>query len=233
MPTIERSVAVAGYFVCMDLTRHTSGQLPTRSRRGRRARDVLIADTARRSSGWEPRAISRQVFCGSPRKHWGKCADFVTSARDPLESNVCSHTVRVMVSSPSPISRSGRRLGVRRGGRSGVVRDIVRRLIAWAMALGRPGLMGCTRELAEGIPRAGSSVPSKARRTLVGMHRTPRRERLAAPGRSRVARRLGASFTGVACGFSSRAPRACASYGRSAGSCGCGDLSYDTHPNNQ
>jgi hypothetical protein len=99
-----------------------------------------------------------------------------------------------MVSSPSPISRSGRRLGVRRGGRSGVVRDIVRRLIAWAMALDRPGLMGCTRELAEGIPRAGSSVPSKARRTLVGMHRTPRRERLAAPAgavsRAGLVRRL-------------------------------------------
>ncbi len=142
---------------------------------------MLMAGTVRRSSGWEPRAFARQVFERAARKHWGKCAHFVTSARDPLESNVCSHTVGVMVSCPSPTSRSGRRLGVRHGGRSGFVRNVVRRLIAWAMALGRPGLLGWTRELAQGVPHAGSSVPSHARRTLVGMDRTPHLERLVAP----------------------------------------------------
>jgi hypothetical protein len=188
----------------MDLTRHASGQLPTRSRRGRGAHDVLIAGTVRRSSGWEPRAFARQVFERAARKHWGKCASFVTSALDLLKTNVCSHTVEVMVSYPSPTSRSGRRFGVWRGGRSDVVRALVRRLIARAMALGRPGLLGRTRELAEGVPRAGSSVPSKARRTLVGMNRTPHLERLAAPAkavsRAGLARRLRARLA--------RSPRA-------------------------
>ena len=86
-----------------------------------------------------------------------------------------------MVSYPSPTSRSGRRLSVWRGGRSGVVRALVRRLIARAVALGRPGLLGRTRELAAGVPRAGSSVPSKARPTLAGMDRIPHLERLVAP----------------------------------------------------
>ena len=131
-----------------------------------------------------PMSFWRQVFCGFPRKHWGKCASFVTSALDLLKTNVCSHTVGVMVSYPSPTSRSGRRLGVWRGGRSGVVRALVRRLIARAMALGRPGLLGRTRELAEGALRAGSSVPSKARPTLAGMNRTPHPERLAAPAKA-------------------------------------------------
>jgi hypothetical protein len=97
---------------------------------------------------------------------------------------VCSHTVRVVVSYPSPTSRSGRRLSVWRGDRSSVVRDIVRCLIARAMALGRPGLMGWTRELAAGAPRAGSSVPSKARSTLADMDLTPHFERLAAPAKA-------------------------------------------------
>jgi hypothetical protein len=157
----------------MDLTRHTSGQLPTRSRRGRRARDMLVADAVRQPSGWEPRAISRQVFCGFPRKHWGKCASFVTSARDPLKTNVCSHTVGIMASHPSPTSRTRRRFGVWRRPRWGFVRDVMRRLIARAMALSRPDLLGWTRELAEGVPRAGSSVPSHARPTLADMNRTP------------------------------------------------------------
>jgi hypothetical protein len=101
-----------------------------------------------------------------------------------LKTNVCSHTVGVMVSYPSPTSRSGRCLGIRRGGLSDVVRALVRRLIAWAIALGRPGLGSQTRKLAQGVPRAGSSVPSKARPTLVGMNRTPHLERLAAPAKA-------------------------------------------------
>ena len=167
--------------VCMDLTRHTCGHPRTLPPGARGARDYLIAGTARRSSGWEPRAFWRQVFCGFPRKHWGKCASFVTSALDLLKTNMCSHTVRVMASYPSPISRSGRRFGVRRGSRSGVVRALVRRLIPRAVALGRPGLGSRTHELAGDVPRARSSVPSKARPTLVGMDRTPHLERLAAP----------------------------------------------------
>jgi hypothetical protein len=167
--------------VCMDLTRHTSGHPQTLPPGARGAHDYLIADTARRSSGREPRTFSRQAFWSFPRKHWGKCASFVTSARDPLKTNVCSHTVRVMVSSPSPTSRSGRRLGVWRRGWSGVVRELVRWLIARAMALGRRAPGSRTHEVAEGIPRAGSSVPSKARSTLVGMDRIPHLERLVAP----------------------------------------------------
>jgi hypothetical protein len=165
---------------------------------------MLIADTARRSSGWEPRTFWRQVFERAARKHWGKCASFVTSALDPLKTNVCSHTVGVMASHPSPTSRSERRLGVWRGGRSSVMRALVRRLIAWAMALGRPGLMGWTRELAEGVPRAGSSVPSHARPTLACMDLTPHLERLAAPAkavsRASLVRRLRARLA--------RSPRA-------------------------
>ena len=98
-----------------------------------------------------------------------------------MKTNVCSHTVGVMASYPSPTSRTGRHLGVRRGGRSGVVRDIVRRLIARAMALGRPGLGSQTRELAGDVPPGGSSVPSHARPTLADMDLTPHLERLAAP----------------------------------------------------
>ena len=128
-----------------------------------------------------PMSFSRHVFEPIPRKHWGKCASFVTSARDLLKTNVCSHTVRVMVSYPSPTSRSGRHLGVWRGGRSGFVRDVVWRLIARAVTLGRPGPESRTRELAENVPLAGSSVPSKARSTLVGMDRIPHLERLVAP----------------------------------------------------
>jgi len=164
-----------------------------------------MAGTVRRSSGWEPRAISRQVFERAARKHWGKCADFVTSALDPLESNVCSHTVRVMVSYPSPTSRSGRHLDVRSRPRSSVVRELAQRLIARTIALGRPGLGSRTRKLAEGVPRAGSSVPSKARRTLVGMDRTPHLERLAAPAN-------GGSGTGF--GRRLRARLACSSRAR-------------------
>jgi hypothetical protein len=145
---------------------------------------VLMAGTVRRSSGWEPRAFWRQVFERAARKHWGKCASFVTSALDLLKANVCSHTVRVVVSYPSPTSRTRRRLGVWRGGRSGFVRALVRRLIARAMALGRPGLLGRTHELAEGVPRAGSSVPSHARPTLACMDLTPHLERLAAPAKA-------------------------------------------------
>ena len=138
----------------------------------------------RRSSGWEPRAFARQVFERAARKHWANVPALLTSALDPLKTNVCSHTVGVMVSSPSPTSRSGRRLGVWRGGRSGVVRALVRRVIARTIALGRPGPLGRTRELAEGGLRAGSSVPSKARPTLAGMNRTPHLERLAAPAKA-------------------------------------------------
>jgi len=129
-------------------------------------------------------SFARQVFWRFPRKHWGKCASFVTSALDPLKTNVCSHTVRVMVSYPSPIPRSGRRFGVWRGGRSGFVRALVRRLIARAIPLGRPGLLGWTRELAQGVLGAGSSVPSKARPTLADMDLTPHLERLAAPAKA-------------------------------------------------
>jgi hypothetical protein len=158
-----------------------------------------MAGTARRSSGWEPRAFWRQVFERAARKHWGKCADFVTSALDPLESNVCSHTVRVMISSPSSTSRTGRRFGVGRRSRSSFVRDVVRWLIARAMALGRPGLGSQTRELTEGGLRAGSSVPSHARPTLACVHRTPHLTGLPAPrtGASRAgfARRLRARLT--------------------------------------
>jgi hypothetical protein len=165
---------------------------------------MLIADTVRRSAGGRPRAISRQVFCGFPRKHWGKCASFVTSALDLLKTNVRSHTVRVMAISPSPTSRTGRHLDVWRRRQWGFVRALVRRLIARAMALGRPGLLGRTREFADGALRAGSSVPSKARRTLVGMNRTPRTERLAVPAkavsRADLARRLRARLA--------RSPRA-------------------------
>ena len=168
----------------MDLTRHASGHPRTLPPGARGAHDYLIADTARRSSGREPRTFWRQVFWRFPRKHWGKCASFVTSALDPLKTNVCSHTVGVMASHPSPTSRSERRLGVWRGGLSDVVRALVRRLIARAMALGRPGLLGWTRELAEGGLRAGSSVPSHARSTLAGMDRTPHPERLAAPAKA-------------------------------------------------
>jgi len=89
-----------------------------------------------------------------------------------------------MISYPSSTSRTGRRFGVGRRSRSGFVRDVVRWLIAKAMALGRPGLGSQTRELTEGGLRAGSSVPSKARRTLVGMNRTPHLERLAAPAKA-------------------------------------------------
>ncbi len=170
--------------VCMDLTRHASGHPRTLPLGARGAHDSVIAGTVRRSSGWEPRAISRQVFCGFPRKHWGKCASFVTSALDLLKTNVRSHTVRVMAISPSPTSRTGRHLDVWRRRQWGFVRALVRRLIARAMALGRPGLLGRTREFADGALRAGSSVPSKARRTLVGMDRTPHLERLAAPAKA-------------------------------------------------
>ena len=164
----------------MDLTRHTSSQLPTRSWRGRRVRDVLIEGTVRWSCGWAPRAISRQVFGHAPRKHGG------SSSRStlPLEDEHVFAYSGVMVSCPSPTSRSGRCLGVRHRGGPGVVRALVRRLIARAMALGRPGLLGQTRELAEDVARAGSSVPSKARPTLVGMDRTPHLERLAAPAKA-------------------------------------------------
>jgi hypothetical protein len=130
------------------------------------------------------KSVLAPSFERAARKHWGKCASFVTSALDPLKTNVCSHTVRVVVSYPSPTSRTRRRFGVWRGGRSGFVRALVRPLIARAMALGRPGLMGWTRELAEGGLRARSSVPSKARRTLVAMNRTPHLERLAAPAKA-------------------------------------------------
>ena len=126
-------------------------------------------------------SFSRHVFEPIPGKHWGKCASFVTSALDLLKTNVCSHTVRVMVSYPSPIPRSGRRFGVWRGGRSGFVRDVVWRLIARAVTLGRPGPESRTCELAENVPLAGSSVPSKARPTLAGMDRIPHLERLVAP----------------------------------------------------
>jgi len=64
------------------------------------------------------------------------------------------------------------------------MRALVRWLITQTMALGQPGLLGWTRELAEDVPRTGSSVPSKARRTLVGMDRTPHLERLAAPAKA-------------------------------------------------
>ncbi len=109
-----------------------------------------------------------------------------------------------MVSYPSPTSRTGRHLDVWRRRQWGFVRALVRRLIARAMALGRPGLVGRTREFADGALRAGSSVPSKARRTLVGMNRTPRTERLAVPAkavsRADLARRLRARLA--------RSPRA-------------------------
>ena len=186
--------------VCMDLTRHASGQLPTRPRQGRRARAVLIAGTARRSFGWVPRAFWRQVFGCFPQKHWGKCASFVTSAQDLLKTNMCSHTVRVMASYPSPISRSGRRFGVRRGSRSGVVRDVVRRLIARAMALGRRAPGGLIHAVAEGGLRRRANLPSHARSTLAGVHRTPHLTGLPTPttGASRAGyvRRLRARLAG-------------------------------------
>ena len=137
-----------------------------------------------------------------------------------------------MVSYPSPTSRSGRRFGIRRGGRSGVVRALVRRLIARAMALGRPGLLGWTRELAEDVLRAGSSVPSKARRTLIGMNRTPHLERLAAPAkavsraglvrrlRARLARSPRARLTGSS---RARLARACDPIWRTAATPGTHD----------
>ena len=89
-----------------------------------------------------------------------------------------------MISYPSSTSRTGRRFGVGRRSRSGFVRDVVRWLIAKAMALGRPGLGSQTRELTEGGLRAGSSVPSKARSTLADMDLTPHFERLAAPAKA-------------------------------------------------
>jgi hypothetical protein len=184
----------------MDLTRHTIGQLATRSRRGRRLAPCFIADTARRSSDGSQERL-RAKFVGMQP---GNTGDLARNRNFPLKTNMCSPTVWVMASYPSPTSRSGRHLGVRRGGRSGVVRALVRRLIARAMALSRPGLLSRTRELAENVARAGSSVPSKARPTLAGMNRTPRTERLAAPAkavsRAGLARRLRARLA--------RSPRA-------------------------
>jgi hypothetical protein len=137
------------------------------------------------------RAFSRQVFERFPRKRWGKCASFATSARDPLESNVCSSTVGIMVSYPSPTSRSGRRLGIRRRPRWDVMRDVVQWLIARAVALGRRGLGSRGHELTEdhiaptfvtrspetraieGHAGVSPRVPSQARPNLVGMDRTP------------------------------------------------------------
>jgi hypothetical protein len=184
----------------MDLTRHASGQLPTGPRRGRRARDVLIAETARRSSGREPRAFARQVFWRFPRKHWGKCASFVTSALDLLKTNMCSHTVRVMASYLSPTSRSERHLGVRRQGRSGVVRALVRRLIARTIALGRRAPGSLIHAVAEGGLRRRANLPSHARSTLVGVHRTSHLTGLPAPTagapRASFVRRLRARLAG-------------------------------------
>jgi len=101
---------------------------------------------------------------------------------------------------PSPTSRSGRRLGVRRQGGSSVMRALVRRLIARAMALGRPGLGSRTRELAGDVPRARSSVPSHARPTLADMDLTPHLTRLPAPTagapRAGLVHRLRARLTG-------------------------------------
>jgi len=141
---------------------------------------VLIADTARRSSDGSQERL-RAKFVGMRPVNTG---DFARDRNFPLKTNVCSHTVGVMVSSPSPTSRSGRRLGIRRGGRSDVVHALARRLIARAIALGRPGLLGWTRELAQGVPPGGSSVPSKARPTLADMDLTPHLERLATPAKA-------------------------------------------------
>ena len=100
---------------------------------------------------------------------------------------------------PSPTSRSGRRLGVRRQGGSSVMRALVRWLITQTMALGQPGLLGWTRELAEDVPRGGSSVPSHARPTLACMDLTPHLTRLPAPTagapRAGFVRRLRARLT--------------------------------------
>jgi hypothetical protein len=157
-------------------------------------------------------SFSRHVFEPIPGKHWGKCASFVTSARDLLKTNVCSHTVRVMASYPSPTSRTAWRLGIRRRGRSGVAREIVRRLIARAIALGRRGPESRTHEVAEGGLRAGSSVPSKARPTLAGMDRTPHLERLVAPASggpcTGFGRRLRARLAGSSRGRLAGSPRA-------------------------
>ena len=80
-----------------------------------------------------------------------------------------------------PIRTAPRRPARRR---SSVMRALVRRLITQTMALGQPGLLGWTRELAEDVPRGGSSVPSHARPTLAGMDLTPHLERLAAPAKA-------------------------------------------------
>ena len=80
------------------------------------------------------------------------------------------------------------------------MRALVRRLIARAMALGRPGLGSRTRELAGDVPRARSSVPSHARPTLADMDLTPHLTRLPAPTagapRAGLVHRLRARLTG-------------------------------------
>ena len=92
------------------------------------------------------------------------------------------------------------------------MRALVRRLIARAMALGRPGLGSRTRELAGDVPRARSSVPSHARPTLACMDLTPHLTRLPAPTagapRAGFVRRLRARLTGSSRGHLAGSPRA-------------------------
>ena len=78
-----------------------------------------------------------------------------------------------MASYPSPTSRSGRRLGVRRGSRRGVVRDVVRRLIARTMVHGQRAPGSLIHAVTEGGLRHRANLPSHARSTLAGVHRTP------------------------------------------------------------
>ena len=92
------------------------------------------------------------------------------------------------------------------------MRALVRWLITQTMALGQPGLLGWTRELAEDVPRTGSSVPSKARPTLADMDLTPHLTRLPAPTagapRAGFVRRLRARLTGSSRGHLAGSPRA-------------------------
>ena len=86
-----------------------------------------------------------------------------------------------MASYPSSTSRSGRRLGVWSRPRSSVVRDVMRRLLARTMVLGRCAPGSLIHAVAEGGLRHRANLPSHARSTLVGMDRTPHLERLVAP----------------------------------------------------
>ncbi len=109
----------------MDRNPDNTGELPTRLWRGRRTRAAPIADTIRRSSGGRPRAIPRQVFGLTARKH----GESGWRSRLPLENEHVFSYRGVMASHASPTSRSERCFSVRRRGRPGFVRDVVRWLL--------------------------------------------------------------------------------------------------------